>query len=86
MVFESFVVVVDVVVVVVYEFYSTEAPLKTRLSPGPSYLWLTACLPGRLAELAELAGLQTSSYCKKVLFGKRERGRVEGQARLGLVD
>jgi len=44
---------------------------------------LPACLPGRLAELARL---QTSSYCKKVLFGKRERGRVEGQARLGLVD
>ena len=77
MVFESFVFVVAVVVdvvVVVYEFISTEAPLKTRLSPGPSYLWLTACLPGRLAELAELAGMQTSSYCKKVLSGKRERG------------
>jgi hypothetical protein len=76
LVFESFVFVVVVV-------YSTVAPLKTRLSPGPSYLWLTACLPDRLAELA---GLQTSSYCKKVLFGKRERGRVEGKARLGLVD
>ena len=79
MVFESFVVVVDVVVVVVYEFYSTEAPLKTRLSPGPSYLWLTACLPGRLAELAELAGLQTSSYCKKYFLAKERGGEWKGR-------
>ena len=72
LVFESFVFVVVVV-------YSTVAPLKTRLSPGPNYLWLTACLPACVEGWQSWQGCKLPRTAKKYFLAKERGGEWKGR-------